>query len=268
LLGAIATAIRTNEFVLYYQPKISLGDGVLVGAEALLRWLRNGELFSPRDVTAAIQDTELEWELDNWVIRTVLAQSKIFRAHGINGPFSVNINPRTIENRNFPDQLHSLLVGAGVSGETLELEILEVSSIKNFDLTYAILQQCKALGLSVSLDDFGTGYSSLTHFHSLPIDVLKIDQRFVKHLNADSKSLALVKSILAIAQANKRHVVAEGIESYEVASTLRDLGCAHGQGYALARPMPENDYLAWVRHWVPTEFQEKLNAHQCSQLAS
>lgn len=259
LIRAITTAIRNDEFVLYYQPRISLRDGALVGAEALLRWFKDGHSYSPTDVTTAIQDTELELELDNWVLKKVLAQSKIFRAGGIDGPFSVNINPRTIEDQNFPNQLASLLASAGVSGKTLEIEILEISSIKNFYLTHEILSQCKALGVNVSLDDFGTGYSSLTHFHALPIDTLKIDQRFIQHLNSDSKSLALVKSILAIAQANQRNVVAEGIESYKIANALKHLGCAHGQGYAFAKPMPENDYLAWAQDWSPTQFQERLS---------
>jgi diguanylate cyclase (GGDEF)-like protein/PAS domain S-box-containing protein len=259
LLKTIATAIRNDEFVLYYQPRISLSDGTPAGAEALLRWSRGKHFYSPRDVTNAIQNTALEWELDNWVIEKVLLQSKIFRAHGIDGPFSVNINPRTIENQNFPNQLSSLLMRAGVPGETLEIEVLEVSSIKNFDLTHEILSQCKALGVSVSLDDFGTGYSSLTHFHALPIDTLKIDQRFIRHLNSDPKSLTLVKSILAIAQASRRNVVAEGIESYAIASALKDLGCAYGQGYAIAKPMPANDYLSWVQHWVPTRFRTEFS---------
>lgn len=262
LLREIATAIRNDEFVMYYQPRISLSNGALVGAEALLRWFRSDRSYSPTDVTTAIQDTELEQKLDNWVIEKVLVQSKIFREHGIEGLFSVNINPRTIEDQNFPNQLFSLLASTGVSGETLEIEILEVASIKNFERTHKILQQCKALGVSVSLDDFGTGYSSLTHFHALPIDVLKIDKCFIKDLNSDSTSLALVKSILAIAQANGRTVVAEGIESDEIAIALKHLGCTHGQGYALAKPMSANDYVLWVQNWSSTQFQERVNAHQ------
>ncbi|AFY37758.1 diguanylate cyclase/phosphodiesterase with PAS/PAC sensor(s) [[Leptolyngbya] sp. PCC 7376] len=267
LQRAIATAIRNDEFVLYYQPKINLSDGILAGAEALLRWFRDGHPYSPMDVITAIQDTDLEWELDNWVIKKALRQSKIFRECSIEGPFSVNINPKTIEAQNFPNQLRSLFADAGVSGKTLELEILEVSSIKNFERTNDLLQQCKALGIRVSLDDFGTGYSSLTHFHALPIDVLKIDKRFIKHLNSDAKSLALVKSILAIAQAHKINVVAEGVESYGVASILKNLGCASGQGYAFAKPMSEADYLLWVQNWSPTKFQERLNTYKCNQVA-
>ncbi|WP_217650598.1 putative bifunctional diguanylate cyclase/phosphodiesterase [Spirulina major] len=259
LLRAIATAIRNDEFVLYYQPKISLRDGVPVGAEALLRWFNGDQSYSPTEITTAIQDTELEWELDNWVIRTALAHSKLLDQHGVAGPFSVNVNPRTIENRNFPDRLAALLTSAKVSGEVLEIEILEVASIKNFDRTRTILQQCKALGVRVSLDDFGTGYSSLTHLHALPIDVLKIDQRFIKELHRDSKSLALVQSILAIAHAHHINVIAEGIESDAIAHILQQFDCACGQGYALARPMAINDYIAWAQHWEPAPFQARLN---------
>jgi diguanylate cyclase (GGDEF)-like protein/PAS domain S-box-containing protein len=262
LLKAIATAIKNDEFTLYYQPRINLSDGTAAGAEALLRWVGFEHVYSPKDIINTIQDTELEWELDNWIISKVLAQSNIFIQHKIEGPFSVNINPRTIEDQKFPSQLSYLLDSAGISGKILEVEVLEISSIKNFDRTYEILRQCKALGVSISLDDFGTGYSSLTHFHALPIDKLKIDQRFIKHLNSDAKSLALVKSILAIAQANRRNVVAEGIESYEIASALKHLGCAHGQGYALAKPMSVNDYVLWSQHWEPTQFQERVNTYQ------
>jgi diguanylate cyclase (GGDEF)-like protein/PAS domain S-box-containing protein len=263
LLKAIATAISQDELTLYYQPRINLSDGSPAGAEALLRWFKDGRFYSPKEITNAIYNTELEWQLDNWVLGQVLAQSKVFRAQGISGPFGVNLNPCTLENPHFPQQLSALLTAAGVAGETLEIEILEVSSIKNFDLAHEILSQCRAFGVSVALDDFGTGYSSLTHFHALPIDALKIDQRFIKHLNADPKSLALVKSILAIAQANNcREVVAEGIESYAIANILQQIGCAYGQGYGFAKPMPARDYISWVQNWVPTEFHARLKTHQ------
>ena len=262
LLYAISSAIRDDEFVLYYQPKVSLRDGTLIGAEALLRWFKDNQSYSPTDVTTAIQDTELEQELDNWVIEKVLIQSKIFHRYGVKGSFSVNINSRTLEDQNFPNQLASLLASTGVPGQRLEIEILEISSIKNFERTHEVLQQCKVLGVSVSLDDFGTGYSSLTYFHALPIDVLKIDKRFVIHLNSDTTSRALVKSILAIAKANGRTVVAEGIESYAIAIALQDLGCDYGQGFALAKPMSAADYVLWAQNWEPSQFQAKLNTYR------
>ncbi|RZM74899.1 putative bifunctional diguanylate cyclase/phosphodiesterase [Leptolyngbya iicbica] len=263
LLNAIATAINQDELMLYYQPRVNLRDGSLFGAEALLRWFKDGRFYSPKEITTAIRDTEWEWQLDNWVMGKVIAHSKGLRQAGIIGPFGVNLNPKTVENEHFPQQLSTLLTAAGVAGKTLEIEVLEVSSIKNFEFTHAILSQCRAFGVSVALDDFGTGYSSLTHFHALPIDTLKIDQRFIKQLNSDPKSLALVKSILAIAQTNnRREVVAEGIESYAIAHTLKQLGCAFGQGYGFARPMPVTEYVSWVQNWNPSEFQARLNRHQ------
>lgn len=258
LLVEIATAIHNNEFVLYYQPKISLHDGTLVGAEALLRWFRGSQVYSPIEVKTAIQNTELEWELDNWVIRTVLAQSKHWHQCGVDSPVSVNINPHTVENQKFPLQLSALLTNAGVSGQLLELEILDAATIKHFEQAYDILQCCQMLGVRICLDDFGTEYSSLIHLHALPIDALKIDQRFIQQLNSDAKSLALVKSILAIAQTYHVNVIAEGIESDAIARVLQHLGCPCGQGYALAYPMPANDYFAWTQCWEPAQFQARL----------
>ncbi|EIC21805.1 putative bifunctional diguanylate cyclase/phosphodiesterase [Thiorhodovibrio frisius] len=265
LLKDIEIAIQTDQFELYLQPRVSFRDGTLAGAEALLRWLRPQGAVSPSDVIAAISGTTLEWELDSWVITKVLSLSKGFRERGINGPFSLNINPSSIENPDFPEHLSRLLADGEGSGENLEIEILEISSIENFEGTNEILCRCKALGISFSLDDFGTGYSSLTHFHSLPIDKLKIDQRFIKRLDSDRASLALVKSILAIAKANNRPVVAEGVESHAIACTLASLGCEYGQGFGLARPMPANDYIAWAEKWDPAAFA-KIVSTPASQL--
>lgn len=252
-------AIENDQFVLYFQPRVSLVDGRLAGAEALLRWLGPNGPVPPLDVIKAIRGTPLELQLDNRVIETLLKHHARFRAHGIDGPFSLNINPITIEDFHFPELLESLLKHADVPGRDVEIEILEISSIKNFHVTNQILWRCKALGVNFSLDDFGTGYSSLTHFHFLPIERLKIDQSFVKHLNSDRDSLALVRSILALAHANNRKVVAEGVESDDIARTLAALGCEYGQGYGLARPMPIHDYIAWAKNWNAETFMRRLN---------
>jgi len=260
LLDAIAAAIRNDEFVLYYQPKIDLRDGAAIGAEVLLRWFRDGSpYYSPGDVTAAILGTELERELDDWVLAKALERSQYLHGLGIETSSSVNLNPRTIEDPGFPDRLAALLASTGVAGDALEIEILEMSSIENFDRASAILQRCKALGVRVSLDDFGTGYSSLTHFYALPIDMLKIDRHFIQDLDTNPRSVVLVQSILAIAQAHRIQVVAEGVESEAVAGLLARLGCEVGQGYALAMPMSECDYISWVTHWQPSEFRARVS---------
>jgi diguanylate cyclase (GGDEF)-like protein/PAS domain S-box-containing protein len=247
-LKDIETALNHAQFELYYQPRIRLSDGQMFGAEARLRWFRPEGAVSPIEIVTAIKNTFLEWELDKWVIETVLTHSKIFKAKGLQGPFSLNVNSSSLENPEFPTLLHSLLAKLDVRGEDIEIEILEMESINSFDDTRKILLECEALGVRFSLDDFGTGYSSLTYFHALPISKLKIDQRFVKSIHSDPDSLLLVKSILAIANANNKPVVAEGVETDEIADTLAQLDCEFGQGYGIARPMPISDYINWTQN--------------------
>lgn len=249
LLKDIRVALDSDQFELFYQPRVRLSDGCLAGAEALLRWFRPQGTVPPTEVIAAIKNTTEEWALDTWVIKTVLSNSKLFKKNGLVGPFSLNINSSSIENPNFPSLLHSLLSEQNVAGEDIEIEILEVESIKNLEATRKILHECEELGVSFSLDDFGTGYSSLTYFHALPISKLKVDKCFIKNINSDSDSLLLVKSILAIANANNKPVIAEGIESDSIVETLAQLKCEYGQGYGIAVPMPIDTYIAWAQSW-------------------
>lgn len=248
-LQDIESAISSNQFEIYYQPRVKLSDRRLAGAEALLRWHRPDGAVPPSIIVAAVKDTPLEWALDSWLIRNVLAHCKIFKNSGLDGPFSININPRSLVNPDFPGVLHSLMSEMGVDGEDIEIEILEVESITDFDAARETLRQCQAWGVSFSLDDFGTGYSSLTYFHAFPISKLKIDQRFVTTINSDPYSLTLVKSILALANANNTPVVAEGVESDSIAETLAQLRCQFAQGYGIARPMPMSEYLDLARVW-------------------
>lgn len=250
LLKEIEIALENEQFELFYQPRIRLSDGKLFGAEALLRWFRTEGPVSPLEIVAAIKNTALEWQLDKWVINTVLSNSKIFKAKGLQGPFSLNVNTSSLENPLFPDLLQSLLSKWDVDGDYIEIEILEMESINNFDTTRKILSRCEALGVKFSLDDFGTGYSSLTYFHALPISKLKIDQSFIKNINSDRENLLLVKSILAIANANDKPVVAEGIETDAIARTLAQLNCEFGQGYGIAKPMPIEQYINWTQEHI------------------
>ncbi|MEQ6918176.1 putative bifunctional diguanylate cyclase/phosphodiesterase [Halomonas aquatica] len=260
LLIDIEKAIENDEFILHFQPRICLRDGSLSGAEALLRWFRDDNPTPPIEVISAIRGTSLEWKLDAWVMKQVLAQVSRFRALGLEGPFSLNVLPSTFEDRDLPSFLRKLLDETPISGENLEIEVLEISSIRDFKLASEIMGLCKELGIRFSLDDFGTGYASLTYFHSLPVDKLKIDQRFIRTLLSDVGSLALVKSILAISEANNCFVVAEGVETYSIASALKHLGCDYGQGFGLAKPMSADDYIAWANEWDAQAFIDLMGA--------
>jgi predicted signal transduction protein with EAL and GGDEF domain len=253
-LQELELAIKEQALQLFFQPRISLSDGTSKGAEALLRWFRPDGEIQPADIVHAIRGSPLEWLLDTWVIETLLEQIKVFDALGISGPFSLNVCPSTVENLNFPEHLGALLAKSGVSGRNIEIEILEVASIKSFENTDKILRACKDLGVHFSLDDFGTGYSSLTHFHSLTIDKLKIDQSFIRRFESDDRSRALVKSILAIARTNDRPVIAEGVESRAVAGMLAELGCDYAQGFGISKPMPASEYISWAANWQAKDF--------------
>jgi diguanylate cyclase (GGDEF)-like protein/PAS domain S-box-containing protein len=254
LLNQIEQAITNNEFHLYYQPKVSLQTGQTDGVETLLRWFPNNELFPTDKIIDAISGTSLEWQLDMWVFSKLLTELTLLRDTNPNLSVSINFNQSTIETETLPDQLAAILLAHGQVAEGLDIEILEVASIREFEKTKHILERCRQLGFTTSLDDFGTGYASLTYFHALPVDILKIDQRFVKSLLIDSNSLSLIKSILALAKANNRSVVGEGVESYAIASKLLELGCDYAQGFGIARPMSLSDWRSWSKSWSPEEF--------------
>ncbi|WP_299197607.1 GGDEF domain-containing phosphodiesterase [uncultured Amphritea sp.] len=262
LLGKIKQAIADNQFQLYYQPKISLKTGQIEGVETLLRWFPNNKPFPPAKIIEAISGTSLEWQLDIWVFTRLLSELTSLRKTSPHLSVSINFNQSTIENDALPERLAAILAAHGQQAEGLEIEILEVASIREFEKTNHILERCKQLGFTTSLDDFGTGYSSLTYFHALPVDTLKIDQRFIKNLLLDSRSLALTKSILALAKANEREVVAEGVESYAIASKLLDLGCDYAQGFGIARPMSRLDWRSWSNNWDPQRFLSAISPSQ------
>lgn len=258
LIEDIERALVAEEFSLHFQPKVSLVHGELVGAEVLLRWQREDGPFSPAKIIDAIKGTALEWELDQWVTGQFLSQASNFSGMTGSESFSLNFNSSSLQNTSLPERLVALLSGARPHNIKLEIEILEVSAIDRLEKSMEILMRCKELGFSLSLDDFGTGYSSLTYFHALPIDNLKIDQLFIKSLLTDDGSLALVKSILAIARENNCPVIAEGVETLGVAAKLSELGCDLVQGYYIAKPMPQEEFLAWAAQWNPQEFMDDM----------
>ena len=247
-----ALALRVDQLQLCYQPKIDFRDGRVIGVEALLRWPhpRDG-LLGPCQFLPLIKDTPLEIALDEWVLAAALTQRQAWREAGWDVPVSVNLSPRHIQMRDLPDFLTRTLatLPAG-SAEGLEIEILEVAAIEDTRAATQVMLACKALGCRFSLDDFGTGYASLSYFQQLPVDVLKIDMRFVRDLLDRPGDLAIVEGVLRLARALDRPVLAEGVESLEIGLLLHQLGCDFGQGFGIARPMPAAEIPAWLAHWA------------------
>ncbi|MET0066820.1 MAG: PAS domain S-box protein [Candidatus Thiodiazotropha sp.] len=251
LLADFDAALHSGQLVLHYQPKIDLRDGTVTGVEALIRWNhpRRGLLF-PADFLPAIEDTPQELALGEWVARNALDQHVEWSAQGMPLSISINISPRQMQMLEFAEFLASLLKHYPPgTAERLEIEMLEIAAIGNIDKAIAVMNACAELGIRFSLDDFGTGYSSLTYFHRLPIDIVKIDQHFVREILTDTRDLDIVEGVLRLADVLKRPVVAEGVESIEIGMILLSLGCNYAQGFGIARPMEAEHIRRWLKQW-------------------
>lgn len=244
-------ALENSEIVLHYQPKINLHDGSIIGFEALSRWNHpeKGILY-PGSFIHIIENTPQEIALGEWVIKEALYVLNDWHDKGYEYTISVNISPRHIQLEGFSDYLEKALsFYSKPLASKLELEILEVAGIGDVVNVVEVMNKCKSLGIKFSLDDFGTGYSSLTHFHRLPIDILKIDQNFVMDIIENADDLDIVEGVIKLAQTLKRPVVAEGVETLEIALMLLYLGSDYAQGYGIAKPMPLDNIQDWISSW-------------------
>ena len=247
----LGQAMANDEFVLHYQPKVDLLNGHIIGVEALIRWQHPERgLLSPALFIPHLEGSDLEPLVGDWVIRTALAQVLSWQRQGLEMNVSVNVGAAHLLHPGFHEGLRLMLKSQPeVSPSRLELEILETAGLGDVDRAVSVLQQCQALGVSFSLDDFGTGYSSLSYFRRLPVHMIKIDQSFVRDMLKDTNDFGIVESVVRLAHAFNRPVIAEGVETMEHGARLLQLGCHLAQGYGVARPMPADDLPAWVQRW-------------------
>ena len=252
-LEHIRRAIAAQEFVLFYQPKVNMRTGKVVGLEALIRWQHPERgLLPPGMFLPVIEDHPLAIELGEWVIESALTQMDKWRSAGLDIPVSVNVGALQLQQPNFVDRLTLLLAAHPESKPfSLEIEVLETSALQDVAQTSQVLNACRGIGVLFALDDFGTGYSSLTYLKRLPASILKIDQSFVCDMLEDPENLNILEGILSLASAFHRQVVAEGVETVEHGLMLLQLGCEVAQGYGIARPMPAADVHAWISNWKP-----------------
>lgn len=247
-LKTIRQALALNQFEMHYQPKINLRTRQLVGAEALIRW-RHPErgLLLPIEFLRSIENTELDIEVGNWVIATTLAQIDHWHRDGFDIEISINISAYHLESSDFAKNLRQQLglYPDSPSGR-LQIEVLETSAVNDMATVREIIDECRTFGVGFALDDFGTGYSSLSYLSRLPVDVLKIDQTFVRDMLEDSGDKTIVQGIIALAHAFERQIVAEGIETEEHGLALLAMGCEVGQGYGIARPMCADMLKNWM----------------------
>ena len=266
-LGRIREALARNEFRLYYQPKVDMRKGHVVGAEALIRWQHPEHgLLLPEQFLPTIEGNELAVEIGDWVIGETLRQIEEWHTQGIDPAISINISGNHLQHEGFARRLAELLeLHPGVSPGQIELEILETAALEDIATIAELFAECRQLGVSFALDDFGTGYSSLTYFRRLPAETLKIDQSFIRNMLDDPDDLAIVEGVIGLTQAFQRKVIAEGVETVEHGLVLLLLGCDMAQGFGIARPMPADQLPAWIRQFRPDELWSLATAFRWSR---
>jgi len=252
-LERIRQALVEREFVMYYQPKVNMRTGKVIGAEALIRWQhpQNG-LLLPVAFLPEIENHPLAIDIGEWVIDTALTQIELWRAVGLDIPVSVNVSARQLQQSDFVERLVEILAThPGVGLGNLELEMQNFNALEDLDRASQVINACREIGVSFTLDHFGTGYSSLSYLKRLPVRILKIDQSFVRNMVVGPNELAIIEALLSLSSVFHRQVIAEGVETVEHGVVLLQLCCELAQGYGIARPMPAADLPSWLAAWSP-----------------
>ncbi|KMT57561.1 putative bifunctional diguanylate cyclase/phosphodiesterase [Pseudomonas fildesensis] len=251
---AIRLALQNNEFVLHYQPKLDLTTGRIVGAEALIRWHQpdHGWIY-PSTFIPVAEDSGLIVPLSQWVLREACEQAQAWQAAGL-PPLCISVNISAIDfrQRSFIANLAAILERTGLAPALLELEITESVLMQNVEDTLTTLRGIKAMGVRLSVDDFGTGYSSLSYLRRFPIDVLKIDQSFVRGLSDNSKDAQLIGAIISLGKSLDLNIVAEGVETIEQLEFLKALRCEEGQGFLFSKAVAADDFALLMQAGQPS----------------
>ena len=232
-------ALQEEQLVLHYQPQISLTDGKVIGAEALLRWNdpERGWVFPGAFIPVA-EESRLILPIGEWVLRTACAQMREWRDRGLDLPrLSINLSPRQFQQQDLVENVRRVLEETKLDAKALEIEITEGTAMANAEATIETLHALRELGCSISIDDFGTGYSSLSYLKRFPITCVKVDGAFVRDLTRNEGDAAIVSAVIAIARSLKLRVIAEGVENEEQLTFLRKRRCDAAQGYYFSRPV-------------------------------
>ncbi|MBY0241803.1 MAG: EAL domain-containing protein [Burkholderiaceae bacterium] len=254
----LRNALVNQELQLYYQPKVSLRSGRIVGAEALLRWKHPVRgMVSPGVFIPIAEETGLILELGNWVLEEACRQVRAWQDDNlIMTPIAVNLSARQFDAR-LPERMADVMQRHGVLPEQLMLEITESLLVGGADNVISIMNELVAMGLALALDDFGTGYSSLAYLKKFPISTLKIDRSFVIGLPYEENDCAIARAIVTMAQQLRQEIVAEGVETAEQMSFLRELGCDQLQGYLFSPPVPADDFAQMLREGKRLAFHSR-----------
>jgi diguanylate cyclase (GGDEF)-like protein/PAS domain S-box-containing protein len=232
-------ALERSEFLLHYQPKVSLATGEIRGVEALVRWCHpNRGLVSPAEFVPVAEDCGLVIQIGNWVLREACRQARVWQAAGLPSPrIAVNVSAVEFREKGFVKGVRAILSETGLEGRRLELELTEGVLMEHADSTASVLQELKMLGVGLAIDDFGTGFSSLSYLTKFPIDALKIDQSFIRQLSTNPSETTVVAAIINMGQSLNLRVIAEGVEAREELDFLQAHCCDEAQGFYFSHPV-------------------------------
>ena len=246
-------AYEHDEFSLCFQPKIDIRNQCLDGAEALIRWHSSKYgMVSTQYFVDIMEESSLLMPVTKWVLNMSLRKCIDFKKVVKDFKIAVNMSPALLTNDEIVDVVASAINIWNIEASSLILEVTEGAMMKNPALSMDILQKLHAIGVGISIDDFGTGYSSLSYLKNLPAREIKIDRSFVMNMLDDPRDKSIVKAAIDLAHNLDLDVVAEGIEAQGMQDLLTDMGCDFGQGYHIARPMPDDALMQWISesHWV------------------
>ena len=241
--NGIRYGLANREFVVYYQPKVTINTGMTSSLEALVRWNKGGQLISPGAFIPIAEESSLIDEICLFVMEETCSFHAAMKQQHVAVPVSVNISPRQFHNADFFDIVEDLLARYQMDPQYLEFEITETTAMKDVEHTLRIMHRIRDLGILFSIDDFGTGYSSLGYLNKMPVSTLKIDKQFVQDLE---KNGGIVATIIAISQQMHLNVVAEGVETEAQLKALEQMGCHEAQGYFFSRPADGEQILRYL----------------------
>ena len=249
LENELRDAVKQDQLVVYYQPKVRMSDGIIEGSEALVRWNHpTSGLLAPGHFIEAAEESGLIGEIGDWVMRNACSQAAEWASRGLSLPVAVNVSAMQFERSGFADTVMEILEQTGLPPELLEIELTESIAMRDPQRVIDQVQPLRDRGVKFAIDDFGTGHSSLSYLTRMPFDVFKIDQSFVRSMSQDPHSRAVVETILALAKALKLKTVAEGVETTEQLTALREEGATLAQGYLFSKPVPAVDFEAYARN--------------------
>ncbi|MEK4083111.1 putative bifunctional diguanylate cyclase/phosphodiesterase [Psychrobacillus sp. FSL K6-1415] len=246
-------AIDKNQFELYYQPKVDTKKGLIIGAEALIRWNHPKlGLILPKDFIPLAEKTGFINTIGRWVKKSACAQNKAWQDAMLPAiPVSINLSASRFMEKDLVISIQETLKETQLESQYLEIEITETSILKNEETVFSLLDELKNIGIKIALDDFGTGYSSLSHLHHFngKIDILKIDRSFIQDLSLSKQEDAnfIVHMIIQLSNHLKMDVIAEGVETMEQLQVLQDYNCNTVQGYLYSKPLPANQFAELLK---------------------